>query len=311
MQYGKYLFSCEFQDDALLPAYKGSTFRGVFGHALKKVACALRRQDCDGCILRGQCIYARVFERPEGIDSQDRKRIATPPHPYVIEPPEDLKTQYRKEDPFQFTLLLFGKANEYLPYFVYAFDQIGKMGIGRQRATGRGAFALKRVTSGAETIYSGDTGRMCTGAFTRELNCLPAAGNGTSSVIKLVLRTPLRIKYENRLEADLPFHVLVRAMLRRVSSLLQNHGEGEPALDYRGMAARACDVEIAHSTLAWFDWKRFSSRQDQAMLLGGIVGDVTYTGRIDEFLPLIRFCEQVHLGKQTTFGLGRIALVEQ
>jgi len=52
MLYGKYLFSSVFEDDAVLPYYKGSTFRGVFGHALKKVVCALRRQDCYGCLLR-------------------------------------------------------------------------------------------------------------------------------------------------------------------------------------------------------------------------------------------------------------------
>jgi hypothetical protein len=34
MLYGKYQFVCRFQDDASLPCYKGSTFRGVFGRAL-------------------------------------------------------------------------------------------------------------------------------------------------------------------------------------------------------------------------------------------------------------------------------------
>jgi len=37
--YGKYAFSCILLDDAHLPPFKGSTFRGVFGHALKKVVC--------------------------------------------------------------------------------------------------------------------------------------------------------------------------------------------------------------------------------------------------------------------------------
>jgi hypothetical protein len=35
MQYGKYQFSCFFETEAELPPYKGSTFRGVFGIALK------------------------------------------------------------------------------------------------------------------------------------------------------------------------------------------------------------------------------------------------------------------------------------
>ena len=42
------------------------------------------------------------------------------------------------------------------------------------------------------------------------------------------------------------------------------------------------------------------------MLMGGMVGSVTYENVSDEFLSLLRFCEEVHLGKQTAFGLGSI-----
>ena len=44
------------------------------------------------------------------------------------------------------------------------------------------------------------------------------------------------------------------------------------------------------------------------MLMGGMVGNVTYSGDLAEFLPLIRFCEKTHLGKQTSFGLGKIEI---
>ena len=42
MLFGKYRFICVFEKEVLLPDYKGSTFRGVFAHALKKVICALK-----------------------------------------------------------------------------------------------------------------------------------------------------------------------------------------------------------------------------------------------------------------------------
>ena len=44
------------------------------------------------------------------------------------------------------------------------------------------------------------------------------------------------------------------------------------------------------------------------MLMGGIVGTVSYTGDLAEFLPLLRLCETFHLGKQTTFGLGKLTI---
>jgi hypothetical protein len=95
-------------------------------------------------------------------------------------------------------------------------------------------------------------------------------------------------------------------MLRRVSSLLNCHGEGEPPLDYRGLVKRAETVRIVDTDLNWFDWRRYSHRQDKSMLMGGMAGTVTYEGKIGEYMPLIEFCSKVHLGKQTSFGLGKI-----
>ncbi len=54
-------FHCTFINDVTLPPYKGSTLRGGFGHALKKVSCALRRQQCKECLLAASCCYPLVF----------------------------------------------------------------------------------------------------------------------------------------------------------------------------------------------------------------------------------------------------------
>jgi hypothetical protein len=40
--------------------------------------------------------------------------------------------------------------------------------------------------------------------------------------------------------------------------------------------------------------------------MGGMAGSVTYEGDMGEYMPLIEFCSEVHLGKQTSFGLGKI-----
>ncbi|MBW2021015.1 MAG: CRISPR system precrRNA processing endoribonuclease RAMP protein Cas6 [Deltaproteobacteria bacterium] len=311
MLYGKYLFSSVLEDDALLPYYKGSTFRGVFGHALKRVVCALKRQDCRDCLLRQKCVYAFVFETPApGGDPGGQKRIASPPHPYVIEPPGTAKKHFKKGEPFDATLLLFGKANDYLPYFIYAFDQMGKLGIGQRVGGKRAVFFLKSVSTDNKPIYSSQDKKLREGKFTQDLALEDFMAPDDKGVrrLELSLKTPLRLKFENKLEASLPFHVLTRAMLRRISSLANYHGNGEPALNYRGLVQRAKSVEISHSSLKWFDWKRYSNKQDQSMLMGGMVGRVTYSGDLSEFVPLIRFCEKVHIGKQTSFGLGKIEL---
>ena len=313
MLYGKYHFSSIFEDDAILPEYKGSTFRGIFGHALKNVVCALKRQDCCDCLLRQKCLYAAVFETPrENEKSAARKRIVAPPHPYVIEPPETTQTRYQKGESFHFALLLFGPVNEQLPYFIYAIDQMGKIGIGKRINGKRANFSLSSVAINDTVIYTKDDGRIKKGSFSRELKLSAAVTKNRQSaeIIEVGLLTPLRLKHENRLEATLPFHILTRAMLRRISALYNHHGNGEPLLDYRGLVARAKEIAVVASSLHWIDWRRYSNRQEQEMLMGGMIGKVTYKGNFDEFIPLLRFCKEVHIGKQSSFGLGKISVTE-
>jgi hypothetical protein len=310
MLFGRYEFTCRLETDAELPYYKGSTFRGVFGRALKQVVCALKRQECDDCLLNQKCVYTLVFKTPvSGKNSRDAKdsRMAAPPHPFVIEPPLTIKTHYPAGSSFDFTLLLMGEANNYLPYFIYAFDQMGKIGIGKKISGGRGRFVLETVQNGDAVIYTSASQKLNMNGSLKKLCLKPAETPPEKTIrLKLNLETPLRLKFDNRLQAELPFHVLVRAMLRRISSLMNAYGDGEPSLDYPGLVKKAETVRIADNHLSWYDWERYSFRQEEKMLMGGMAGSVTYEGDIDEFLPLIEFCEQVHLGKQTTFGLGKI-----
>ncbi|MDI6687317.1 MAG: CRISPR system precrRNA processing endoribonuclease RAMP protein Cas6 [Desulfobacterales bacterium] len=307
MLYGKYQFLCRLENEALLPFYKGSTFRGVFGRALKKVVCALKRQECSQCLLKQRCVYALVFETSDALQLPAGSKVASPPHPYVIEPPLTTETHFEQGSSFDFNLLLFGKTNDNLPYFIYAFDQMGKIGIGKKNNGKRGKFILKKVISDNHIIYSNTDQKINKIDFPASLSLTKTSDYPKGSFcLRLILETPLRIKFENKLKADLPFHVLVRAVLRRISSLFNTYGSGEPSLDYRELVKQAETVNIVNDSLEWFDWRRYSFRQDKAMLMGGIVGSIVYEGEIGAFMPFIQFCEKVHLGKQTSFGLGKI-----
>lgn len=307
MLFGKYHFHSIFEEEATLPPYKGSTFRGLFGHALRKVVCALKTGDCAACMLNEKCLYAQVFETPAGRLGEGKQRLAAPPHPYVIEPPPDTQTRYSTGDAFDFTLLLFGRFNESLPYFIFAFEQMGQMGAGQRINGHRPKFVLEKVIANGAEIYNG-AARKIHGNYLSENMVLPATLASPLNRTEINLLTPLRLKYLNELESALPFHVLIRAALRRVSSLFAAYGDGEPELDYRGLVRRAQEITIEESHLHWFDWRRWSNRQDQEMLMGGLIGKVAYCGDLTEFIPLLLLCETLHLGKQTAFGLGKIKI---
>lgn len=122
------------------------------------------------------------------------------------------------------------------------------------------------------------------------------------------LETPLRLKHQNKFQNRLPFHLLIRTALRRISALEETYSAGEPDLDYRGLVRGAEQVATVRSNCKWVEIERYSSRQRTAMLIGGLLGTITYEGELAEFEPLLQYCATTHLGKQTSFGLGKISV---
>lgn len=299
MRLGRYTFTCRFLDSARLPSYKGSTLRGAFGVALKKALCVNRRQACSDCLLACNCLYAATFERGR---AAAELRQAQPPLPYIIIPPEDVRTDYVPGDRLEIGLNLFGSANDSLPYFVFAFDHMGEGGLGKRIDGRRGRFTLESVSCSGQTLYDANKGQLRTPDLPELTLQEPADEKGH---VELSLHTPLRLKYSNQLQAELPFQLLVRALLRRLSAVLASYGGGEPPLDYRGLVHRAGSVRTEGASLRWDDWERYSNRQQQSMRMGGLVGTIRYAEVPGEYRPLLESCRPLHLGKQSTFGLGR------
>jgi len=307
---GSYLFECRLKNDAILPRYKGSTFRGLFGHALKKVTCALKHQDCKNCLLIDRCVYALFFKR-NSMKPEDNKpsRVATPPKPYVIEPPLTTQTILKSGELFNFSILLMGKANLELPYIVYAIKYMGDLGIGKKQNGERALFKLEKISYKGQTIYNVETDQL-TLPEVDELKLQKDSNLQTSvNKLSLCLDTPLRLKYRNSFSTELPFHILIRTGLRRISSLEEYYGNGEPDLNYRQLISKSKEIEISESSLRWSDWKRYSARQNQEMFFGGLIGSITYSGDITQFMSILRYCEKVHLGKQTSFWLGKFRIL--
>lgn len=302
--FSHFVFEMEALDVLQFPVYKGSTLRGAFGHAFKRVVCTLRKNSCADCLLKQRCVYCYVFETPPPDGSEMMNKYTAAPHPFVILPPTEDKCIYRPGENFNFQLTLIGKAGEYLPYFIYTFNELGKRGIGKYRGT----YNLKKVTkadTGAE-VYDGQ-GKIHQSAYETTSWDEIIDDDKICQTGELTLRfhTPTRIRYSEDLVLDLEFHILMRNLLRRISLLSYFHCGRRLDLKYRELIKGAKNIRIKKRSLKWIDWERYSNRQQTRMKLGGFVGDITFGGQLGKFLPYIILGQHIHVGKGTSFGLGK------
>lgn len=285
-----------------MPPYAGSTLRGGFGHAFRKMVCTQGPIDCRDCTLKAACPYPYIFETTPFEGAQQLRSYGDVPRPFVIDP-LDMRGEYRRGESFSFQLTLIGRAIDYLPYFLVSFRELGEMGIGK----GRGRFQLAHVRGDdGESIYDGDT------QMVHNLNNALSfddigrkAEPAPEEELTLRLITPTRITHEGALTDKLPFHVFWRRLIGRISALAYFHCGESLEMDFKGLIEKATSVETTDSTLRWKDWTRYSSRQDRKMQLGGLVGRVRYAGELGEFVPFAALGAFLHVGKNATFGLGK------
>lgn len=302
----KYTFNCRFITEARLPGYLGSTLRGSLGWGLKKAACVLRRQQCGNCMLREQCVYAFIFET-EKYTTGDGRNVNARPHPFVLQPHEN-SDKKDKDDNLSFSLLLFDRANTMLPEIVYAVRLMGEAGIGVGRKDGFGRFMLETVSTGEKTVFSAKDDILHSDMAAGRIQLQESKENGQTMDIHLSLETPLRLKYGNKLTRELPFHILIRAGLRRIAALEDAYGGGEPDLDYKTLVRTGEQISATESNIRWRELFRYSNRQRKKISLSGLSGTVIYKDVPTDFLPILSYSEQVNIGKQTVFGLGKIRI---
>ena len=328
---GQFQFLLKLLDSVYLPEYKGSTLRGAFGHAFKRVVCVARDKPCISCLLKGKCVYSYVFETPPPPDTTKMRKYPYAPHPFVITPPIEPRRDYQKGETLSFDLTLIGKSIDYLPYFIYTFDEMGRTGIGKAR----GRYQLEEV----RTIEAGQRSKV-KGEREEERAkwSNEKGGNGipiysgkdkilrnnfhiidgqdllafhlSPSALHLRFLTPTRLKFDGKLSPQLEFHILIRNLLRRISLLSYFHCDKELELDFRGIIEKAREVRVEKSNLTWFDWERYSNRQETTMMMGGFTGSIIFEGELEPFLPFLQLGEYTHVGKGTSFGLGRYEITK-
>ena len=109
----------------VMPPYAGSTLRGGFGHAFRKMVCTQGPIDCRDCTLKAVCPYPYIFETAPFEGAQQLRTYGDVPRPFVIDP-LDTRGEYRRGESFVFRLTLVGRAIDLSPLFSSQLPRTGR-----------------------------------------------------------------------------------------------------------------------------------------------------------------------------------------
>lgn len=304
LPYAEVEFQAKFLENGYLPPFRGVSLRGGFGYYFKKTVCHVRSGNCNECIVRTSCTYSYIFE---GIAPEERTIMRLYPYvpqPFVIITEMKEPTDVKAGQSWKFGLRLFGRAIEHFPYVAYSLMELGKYGLGKDKIK----FDIEKITqtSNTDLIFQSGSHRL---SKLKLQYCDSTLENTKRDTVTLEFITPAKLRIGGRDAYKVTFCDIIRSAIRRLSILTHFYGVSlTELLNTSEIVEKSSEIRTEHDQTQWFEFQRYSRRQGHKMTIGGLVGRMSFTGDLDQFLPLLALTEIANIGKATSFGFGRIAV---
>ena len=302
----RYRFTFRLHAPLRLPDYAGSLLRGQFGASLRRVACMTDAPSCEGCPLRATCPYPAIFEAPAPAEHA-MQNFSHVPNPYVIEPPPFGTRHVEAGGALQFCVVLVGRAVTQLPLVSFPLQRAVEGGLGRERAAGALETIEWEEVSGDGPVAFVPVWQAGDAAIAAHDARLPLpTPTSPASRLTVAIHTPMRLQQQGhpvRPHALTP-RKLVADLLRRITLLAEFHADRAGLVPDVHALVRHADSLAHQPALRWQDWSRYSSRQQQEMTLGGVVGAWTLEGDLAPLFPWLWLGQWLHVGKNATMGMG-------
>jgi len=301
-------FSFVAREPVYFPAGKSANIlRGAFGVIFRRIACLPHCAEASSCEHRSTCAYARLFEPTA--TAPGPSGLADWPRPFVFRAIHLDGQTFLPGQPFYFDLNLFDLNSPAIAYFVLAFAQLARDGLGPARGK-------VELTSVSRLNESGDPHTLIYehGLIETQSNLPPltldlAPAREPVSRIRVKFLTPTELKSGRQIAAHPEFAMLATRARDRISTLRDLYGEGALTLDFREFGERAALVKMTRCDIANVDIQRRSSRTGQTHSIGGFIGEAEYEGDLREFLPFLKAARWTGVGRQTVWGKGQIAIL--
>lgn len=228
--------------------------------------------------------------------------VAPLPAPDILEPGRR----------FSFVVTLFGSGARYLPYFILAVPDMGRLGVG----PGRGQFDLEAIWAvepfsgaaqavlkpGEQVVHVPDVCSAWAQAAAQAGLLEP------SETLQVEFLSPTRLIEGEALVKAPDFSVFYRRLLERIDDLARQYGGSIARRPREEMEERyrlADQVRLVESAVEWIDLWGPSGRTGRRTPMGGFVGRAVYRAR--QWGPLLAdivFGQGVQAGKLAVKGNG-------
>lgn len=272
-----------------LPFHLGGLVHGLLGQSLWQVGCAAG--GCAGrCARRPGCAYAALFSPLVPVPAPHpllRAGSAAPP-PIVpqVPPPGRVAIEAGEELRLGLRLLRPLCATEWAAV-LGACEAMAERPWGRER--GRvSCWRIDRRPPREVRVFEGREG---------------GAREG-----RLRLLTPAWLEVGGRLWDGAAFLPLVTSIFRRASALCALYGEVDEAEQGRlpELMEAARGVVVEARRVRQMGWARHSDQAGRGHPMRGLIGELRCAGLTGPLWSVLRAAQEVHVGKGTSFGLGRL-----
>ncbi len=315
LYFTKFKFVIKPVETIILPEFKGAMFRGALGNSLRKILCPNHKQNC-------LCFYSRIFEPV--IDQSLKKELKisdNAPRGFIIEYPLTSQKKFTHGELLQFDLILVGNMVDYFHYFLLAFEQLGKrFGIGSWIEGGRGKFEIENVLCAQKQIYSGSSGILVNNFEKVTVSDIKTIDKTNSLVLNFI--TPLRIEREKKrivFGSKNDFKTIAINLYRRLFLLQAIYCDGSTNYSHKNIEPLTEKVKLLRSSLKQVELTRMAVkkqtknerefREKVKMNYDGFIGQMEFEGETEPFLKMLLLGEHLHVGKYTTFGLGKYEIL--
>lgn len=266
-------------ETAVLPSYLGSTLRGAIGQAL--------HQDADAF----NYLYKNRVLNDNGQDIVN---------PYLIVPPAISDACYHTGEELSFYIYLLGDAERYVQQLINALQKIKRLELGASRYP----FELKKMVHSLEQRIIWQKGFFNAAAArgaTLPYRCLSDIREMT-----IYAHTPLRIRRNGALLEDIDFPTIIRNITSRLEAIAARYGGWVDRAEAERIQTLSEKVTIIQNHLELKNMKRYSNRLGEKMDFSGLLGSIQFEGELTPFVPWLYAAQILHIGRNTTFGMGRI-----